>query len=76
MEPKRATIPDDRHVVLARAREEVEGELDRLAREEAYLARQIRRAQEQLRYYEQMLVELKRSVARRAPLQELVRRLS
>lgn len=58
-----------------RTRAELEGELQRLEREELYLARQIRRAKEQLRYYEQLLVELKRSVGHRAPLQELVRRV-
>jgi hypothetical protein len=59
-----------------RARTELQAELDRLLREEQYLGRQIRRARDQLRYYEQMLGDLKQSLGRRAPLHEFVRRLS
>ena len=70
------TFSRDREADLLRARTELEGELERLAQEEEYLGRQIRRAQGQVRYYEQMLGDLKQSFGRRAPLHEFARRLS
>jgi chromosome condensin MukBEF ATPase and DNA-binding subunit MukB len=70
------TFSHDREAYLLRTRTELEGELDRLTREEEYLGQQIRRAQDQLRYYEQMLGDLKQSFGRRAPLHEFARRLS
>jgi multidrug resistance efflux pump len=54
---------------------QLETELARLLREEDYLALQTRRAREQVRYYEQLLADLKREWGRRAPLSDLVRRL-
>lgn len=75
MEPKRATYPTDRRHHLDRTRATLEAEVQRLAREEEYLARQIRRAQEQLRYYNQLLAELKQSAGRGGPLLDFVRRL-
>jgi chromosome segregation ATPase len=75
MVSKKVASSTDRKVSLSRAREEVEVELQRLLREEEYLTRQIRRAQEQLKYYEQLLSDLKQSAGRPAPLREFVRRL-
>ncbi|HEV2317136.1 MAG TPA: hypothetical protein VGV89_06135 [Thermoplasmata archaeon] len=64
----------DRVDLLRTSRSSLEEELHRLLREEEYLARQIRRAKEQLRYYDQLLVELKQSAGRAPPLRELARR--
>lgn len=64
----------DRSERLARARAELEIERDRLVREEEYLARQVRRAEEQLRYYDRLLADLKRSAGGRGPLHEFVAR--
>ncbi len=60
-------------VSLAHA--EAELELERLRREEEYLSSQIERAEEQVRYYEGLLAELKRDWGRDPALRTLVRRL-
>jgi chromosome segregation ATPase len=65
----------DRHQVLLRSREETEAEIARLQREEKELLRQVRQAQEQVRYYETLLTDLRRDWGRSTPLTELVRRL-
>jgi predicted nucleic acid-binding Zn-ribbon protein len=62
-----------RRAALDSQRAALETEVTTLAREEAYLARQIERAAEQVRYYEQLLRDLKRDWDRRPPLRELVR---
>ncbi|MGI0053847.1 MAG: hypothetical protein ACREC5_01135 [Thermoplasmata archaeon] len=66
---------EDRHRLL-RERAELEGEVLRLTREEEYLTRQIRRAEEQLRYYDRLLADLKHSAGRTPPLHDFVRRMS
>lgn len=66
----------DRHQTLLADRRETEAELARLAREEAYLAQQVRHAGEQVRYYEGLLANLRRTWGRPRGLDELVRRLS
>ncbi|HKS59733.1 MAG TPA: hypothetical protein VJS68_03025 [Thermoplasmata archaeon] len=53
----------------------LETELTRLLREEDYLALQMKRAKEQVRYYETLLADLKREWGVRASLTDLVRRL-
>ena len=53
----------------------LESELARLLREEQYLTLQSRRAREQVRYYEQLLVDLRREWGKPPALSELVRRL-
>lgn len=58
---------------LASRREALERELSEVRREEEYLARQVRRAREQVQYYERMLGELKTAWGRRAPLAEYIR---
>lgn len=65
----------DRVEALVRARDEAAAEMARLAREEEYLSEQVRRAEEQLRYYEALLADLKRDTGGRAPLKEIVRKL-
>jgi septal ring factor EnvC (AmiA/AmiB activator) len=76
MARRTTTFSRDREELLVHARTELEEELQRLTREEEHLDRQIRRAQEQLRYYEQMLGDMKQSLGRRPPLHEFARRLS
>lgn len=44
-------------------------------REEDYLARQIQRAEEQLRYYDRLLADLKLSAGRTPPLHDFVQRM-
>ncbi len=74
--PRKVTTLADKHESLLRARDEAEAELRRLAREEEFLRGQIREAREQVRYYEDLLVTLRRDWGRPPPLAELVRRLS
>jgi hypothetical protein len=71
----RRTYLVDRAEALVRARDEAQAEVDRLEREERYLSTQIRRAEEQVRYYEGLLADLKRDTGGPAPLKELVRKL-
>jgi chromosome segregation ATPase len=66
----------DRLEALSLAQAEAQRELERLQREEQYLASQIDRAEEQVRYYEGLLVELKRDWGQDPALKTLVRRLS
>ncbi|MCI4334342.1 MAG: hypothetical protein L3K04_01715 [Thermoplasmata archaeon] len=71
---RRPSLGDKRRA-LARTRAELEKELLELLREEAYIARQVARAREQIRYYEQHLAELKTAWGRRTPLDEYARRM-
>lgn len=66
----------DKHQSLLAARHEAEAELARLAREESYLAQQVREAAEQVRYYEGLLANLRRDWGKPGALADLVRRLS
>ena len=73
----RRTIPTllhDRQLTLLSARDAAEAEVGRLAREEEFLAHQIREAQAQLRYHEDLLVDLRREWGKDPPLQKLFRR--
>jgi multidrug resistance efflux pump len=72
---RKATHPTDRPDTLRAAQEEAEAELRRLGREEEYLLRQIREARDQVRYYEGLLVVLRRDWGRTPPLADLVRKL-
>jgi hypothetical protein len=65
----------DKHVSLLSAQQEAEAESGRLEREEEYLRRQVREAREQVRYYEGLLLVLRRDWGKPAPLAELVRKL-
>jgi hypothetical protein len=65
----------DRHQALLAARHETEAEMARLAREETYLAQQVREASEQVRYYETLLANLKRDSGHPGAFADLVRRL-
>jgi hypothetical protein len=67
--------PVDRQELLQGTRALLEQEVERLYREEEYLTRQVQKAQEQLRYYEQLLAEFRQSTGRRAPLHDFVSRL-
>jgi hypothetical protein len=60
---------------LTRTRALLEQEVAHLQREEEYLSRQIRRAEEQVRYYNQLLADFKQSSGRAAPLHDFARRL-
>ena len=64
----------ERRSLLTTLRGQLESELQRLAREEEHLSRQVRRAQEQLRYYERHLSEMRQALGRTGPLQDLARR--
>lgn len=66
----------DRHQALLAARHETEAEMAQLAREEEYLAQQVRQAGEQVRYYESLLANLRRDWGKPGALADLVRRLS
>lgn len=74
--PQKGIALADREEDLLRAREEAEAEIRRLHREEEYLRNQIREARDQVRYYEGLLVTLRRDWGRAPPLAQLVRKLS
>lgn len=74
MVAKRDDFHTERRTVLTALRGQLEGELQRLQREEEHLSRQVRRAQEQLRYYERHLSEMRQALGRTGPLHELARR--
>lgn len=60
---------------VRRAHAETELEIERLRREEEYLSEQISKATEQVRYYQNLLVELKGDWGRDPALRALLRRL-
>jgi len=65
----------DRQASLESARGEAEAEAARLSREEKALIEQVRQAQEQVRYYESLLAQLRKDWGGAPPLQQFVRRL-
>jgi|HubBroStandDraft_2_1064218.scaffolds.fasta_scaffold306267_2 hypothetical protein len=65
----------DRLEALLTARADAEAEAARLRREAEYLVGQVRQAQEQVRHYEGLLVELRRDWGGAPRLTEIVRRL-
>lgn len=65
----------DRQASLELLRQELEAEVRQLTREEATLQDQVRQAQEQVRYYEGLLVQLRRDWGETPALARLVRRL-
>ncbi|HEV8050812.1 MAG TPA: hypothetical protein VGP88_09510 [Thermoplasmata archaeon] len=65
----------DRLEALLTARADAEAEAARLRREAEYLVDQVRQAQEQVRHYEGLLVELRRDWGGAPRLTEIVRRL-
>lgn len=74
--PRRARISLlDRLETVGRAHAEAELEFERLRREEEYLTEQIAKANEQVRYYQSLLVELKGDWGRDPALRALLRRL-
>jgi DNA/RNA-binding domain of Phe-tRNA-synthetase-like protein len=60
---------------VSRAHAEAELEFERLRREEDYLTEQIAKADEQVRYYQNLLIELKSDWGRDPALRALLRRL-
>jgi hypothetical protein len=69
----RAVAPSgQRRTALDSERNALVSEVSALTREEAYLAKQIERATEQVRYYERFLRDMKRDWDRRPPLRQLV----
>jgi len=74
--PRRARISLlDRLETVGRAHAEAELEFERLRREESYLTEQIAKAGEQVRYYQNLLVELKGDWGRDPALRAILRRL-
>ncbi len=74
--PRRArTSLLDRLEAVGRAYAEAELEFERLRREEEYLTEQIAKADEQVRYYQSMLIELKDDWGRDPALRAVLRRL-
>jgi hypothetical protein len=69
------TSLSDRASSLERLQREAEAEAARLGFEERSLAEQVRRAREQVRYYEGLLVEIRRSLGRTPALSRILRRL-
>lgn len=67
--------PADPRPRLQRTRAALEGEVEQLVREEDYLTRQIQRAEEQLRYYDRLLADLKQAAGQTPPLHDFVRRM-
>ncbi|HEV2520098.1 MAG TPA: hypothetical protein VGX00_05695 [Thermoplasmata archaeon] len=65
----------DRAQLLREARAEASAEVDRLVREEQYLAQQVKDAEDQVRYYERLLSKLRQDWGRPARLPEIVRKL-
>ncbi len=65
----------DRALELREARNRASEEIERLEREERYLAQQVRDAQDQVRYYERLLGKLRRDWGRPARLPEIFRKL-
>jgi DNA/RNA-binding domain of Phe-tRNA-synthetase-like protein len=65
----------DKLETVSRAHAEAELEFERLRREEEYLSEQIAKADEQVRYYQNLLVELKGDWGRDPALRALLRRL-
>lgn len=65
----------DRQQALLAARSQTEAEMAQLAREETYLAEQVREALAQVRYYEGLLTNLRRDWGSAGALADLVRRL-
>lgn len=65
----------DKQQTLVAAQHETEAEIARLAREEQFLAQQVREAAEQVRYYEGLLASHRREWGRPPALADLVRRL-
>jgi hypothetical protein len=74
---RRAT-PDslhDRAATLEQQRAEAESEALQLDQDERALLEQVRQAQEQVRYYENLLIQLRRDWGASPPLARLVRKL-
>ncbi|HLH28859.1 MAG TPA: hypothetical protein VKW77_08070 [Acidimicrobiales bacterium] len=75
MRAPKATSLLDRHATLLEAQHAAEAESQRLAREEEFLAGQVRQAKEQVQYYEELLATLRKEMGQQGPLATLVRRL-
>lgn len=74
----RTTTPSslhDKHQSLLAARLEAEAEETRLRQEEEYLTGQVAQAAEQVRYYEGLLVLLRKEWGAPAAIAQLVRKL-
>ena len=65
----------DRELALREARDEASAEVQRLEREEHYLAQQVRDAEDQVRYYERLLGKLRQDWGRPASLPAILRKL-
>jgi len=64
----------DRHETLRATERDLLAELGRLRREEEYLELKVRQAREQVRYYERLLILLRRDWGQDPALANLVRR--
>jgi hypothetical protein len=71
----RALPPTDRQEALTSALRQLLAEIGQLRREEEYLLLKIRQAREQVRYYEGLLVLLRRDLGTVPGITDLVRRL-
>ena len=65
----------DKTATLETLRVEAEAEANRLIREEASLEEQVQQAREQVRYYEDLLVQLRRDWGRTPALTRMLRQL-
>jgi hypothetical protein len=75
MRRRARTSLSDRLEAIGLAHAEAELELERLRREEEFLVEQIGKADEQVRYYQSLLVELKGDWGRDPALRALLRQL-
>jgi hypothetical protein len=67
--------PTDRQESLTSVQRQLLAEIGQLRREEEYLLLKVRQAREQARYYEGLLVLLRRDLGKTPGLTDLVRRL-
>jgi|HubBroStandDraft_2_1064218.scaffolds.fasta_scaffold1844381_2 hypothetical protein len=65
----------DKRANLELLRKELEAETVRLTREEASLVERVRQAREQVRYYEELLVQHRRELGSDPSLARLIRQL-
>lgn len=70
----RTLLPTDRLESLAATQRQLLGELGQLRREEEYLLLKVRQAREQVRYYEGLLVLLRRDLGTASSLTDFMRR--
>ncbi|MDE1821778.1 MAG: hypothetical protein KGJ23_04340 [Euryarchaeota archaeon] len=75
MARRQATSLSDKISSLEEQVETARGELSRLRKEESYLQQQMEKAEGQLRYYEELLKDLRRQAVPRERLRDVMTRM-